>query len=404
MSTVPSDVAIVGASLAGVNAADSLRQAGFQGRIRVIDEQNAAPYDKPPLSKHALGPDWNATRGLLREPRHYDSHGIELVLGRPVVGFDIARRALHLSDGEEIRAEAFVLAPGAKARLLPDEFLLPGVYPLRTLDDANAIREAFDARPSVVILGAGFIGLEVATAARARGLAVTVVEIAEPLRAALGETPAKAMTQIHRDAGVHFATGVTARSILGRDRAEQVVLSDGRILEADLVVLGLGVSPAVDWLRDSGLDLENGIRCDEYGRTAASGVYAAGDAAAWRDARTGAYVRTEHWTTAQQMGAAVGRTIVRPTEASQLGGVPYVWSDQAGVRLQAYGSLRGADEIILQHGGWDTQNFIALYRKGDELVGALGCNSAKAVRPYIPLIERRESWDKALQHASALAP
>lgn len=397
MTTALSGVAVVGASVAGVSTADALRAAGYQGRIQLIDAEKAEPYDKPPLSKQALGVAWDPAQGALRKPDHFADNDIELVLGRAVAGFDASRKRLQLSDGEVIEAETVVLAPGAQPRSLPEEQMLPGVHTLRTLTDARAIRAAFAYRPRVVIVGGGFIGLEVASAARARDLDVTVIEITDqPLESALGSEPARALNAMHRDEGVRFETGVGVERVIGSGLAEGVQLRDGRTVDADLVVLGLGVVPATGWLTYSGLCLGNGIICDAYGRTNIAGVYAAGDAAAWEDPETGVPSRIEHWTTAQQHGVALGHTIVHGDDPRLPPSVPYFWSDQFGVRLQSLGRLRAADEIVLQHGGWSTRDFVALYGKGGRIVGAVGVNAARTLMPYRALIERREAWSTAL--------
>jgi NADPH-dependent 2,4-dienoyl-CoA reductase/sulfur reductase-like enzyme len=397
MTTVPADVVIVGASVAGVSTADALRASGYQGRIRLVDAEGVEPYDKPQLSKQALGVAWDPQQASLRGPGHFASHDIDLVLGNAVIGFDAERRVLRLANGESLGADAIVLAPGARPRRLPDEHMLPGVHTLRTLSDARAIREGFTSRPRVVVLGGGFIGLEVASAARSRGLDVTVVEMtAQPLGVALGARAALAMTTMHRDAGVRFETGVGVEAALGGKRVERVLLRDGRLLDADLVVVGFGVVPATDWLKSSGVRLANGIVCDEFGRTNVTGVYAAGDAAAWGHPADGTPTRIEHWTTAQQHGHALGYTITHPDSPRRPPTVPYFWSDQLGVRLQSLGRVRDADEVTLQHGSWTTRDFVALYRKGDRLVGAVGVNAARRLMPYRALIERAESWDAAL--------
>lgn len=395
------DVVIVGASVAGVSVADSLRSAGFQGRIRLVDGEDAEPYDKPPLSKQALGVDGSAHRMALRKPGHFDEQGIELLLGRGAVALatGLSGPSLQLDDGETLAADAVVLATGARPRVLPPAAMLPGVHVVRTLADSRAIRSAFEAGPRVVVVGGGFIGLEVASSARARGLDVTVVELErQPLETLLGNEAAVAVTRMHADDGTRFVTGVGVAGVLGSDRVEQVRLTDRRKIDADLVVLGIGVAPAIDWLDGTGLQTTpgGGILCDAFGRTGVDGVYAAGDAASWADPVTGEPVHIEHWTTAQQHGVALGRTILDPGRPQLAPAVPYFWSDQCGVRLQSLGRPRGADEIVLAWGDWDTRDFVALYRRGDRLVGAVGANNARRLMPYRALIERNEPWDAAV--------
>lgn len=403
MGDLVGDVVIVGASVAGVAAADSLRSGGFQGRIRLVDVEDAEPYDKPPLSKQALGVGGAAHPVALRKPGHFDRQGIELVLGRAATGLQVGSGrggTVRLEDGEPLAGDAVVLAPGARPRWLPGAAALRGIHVVRTLGDAQAIRTAMETAPRVVVVGGGFIGLEVASSARARGLEVTVVEVAQrPLESLLGTQPALAVARMHVDDGTRFVTGVGVAGFRGADRVEGVLLSDGRELAADLVVLGIGVEPAVGWLTEvSGLRTTpaGGVLCDPFGRTPVPGVYAAGDAASWADPITGEPTHIEHWTTAQQHGVALGRTILAPDEPQLPQAVPYFWSDQCGVRLQSLGRLRGADEIVLAWGGWDDRDFVALYRGGDRLIGAVGANAARRLMPYRMLIERREPWEEAI--------
>jgi 3-phenylpropionate/trans-cinnamate dioxygenase ferredoxin reductase component len=193
---------------------------------------------------------------------------------------------------------------------------------------------------------------------------------------------------------VRLLTGVGVAGVAGTDRAEAVLLADGRRLPADVVVLGLGVVPAVDWLAGSGIALGDGIICDSYGRTSVPHVHAAGDAAAWPDPFTGLLRRIEHWTTAQQQGAAVGHNIARPDRPQSAPVVPYFWSDQHGVRIQSLGWLDHPDEISCVHGDWDSAEFVALYRRGDHLAGALGLGAARQLMLWRPAIERRAPWSE----------
>jgi len=257
------------------------------------------------------------------------------------------------------------------------------------------LRAALDAGGRVVIAGCGFIGAEVAAAARKRGLDVTVVESApRPFKALLGDRPGAALARLHRDKGVRIITGVGVTSVAGGGRAREVLLADGQAVAADIVVLGLGVTPETGWLEGSGIALGDGIICDRYGRTSAPRVHAAGDAAAWPHPVTGLPRRVEHWTTAQQQGAAVGHNIARPDDRKSVPDVPYFWSDQYGVRIQSLGWLDHPDEIRCVHGSWDAAEFVALYRRGDHLTGALGIGAARQLMPWRLAIERRAAWSE----------
>jgi NADPH-dependent 2,4-dienoyl-CoA reductase/sulfur reductase-like enzyme len=208
----------------------------------------------------------------------------------------------------------------------------------------------------------------------------------------VSERSAAALTRLHREHGVEILSGTGVARVAGTSRAEAVRLTDGRELPADIVVLGLGVVPSVDWLVGSGVRLADGIVCDRYGRTSVPRVHAAGDAAAWPDPFTGVPRRVEHWTTAQQQGTAVGHNIACPGDRTSVPVVPYFWSDQHGVRIQSLGWLGHPEEVRCAYGDWDSPAFVALYRRGDSLTGALGVGAARQLMRWRPAIERRAPW------------
>jgi 3-phenylpropionate/trans-cinnamate dioxygenase ferredoxin reductase component len=394
---------IVGASVAGIAVADALRKNGYDAPVRVLDAQPVMPHNRPPLSKQALEPEHDDARLALRPESYFSTARIELLLacratglrtGEPgVSGPPGGELRVETEDGRVLAADEVVLAPGAVPRWLPGVPMLPGVHVLRSLPDAVALRTALDGGRHVVVAGCGFIGAEVAAAARKRGLDVTVVESSpKPFEALVGEQPATALARLHRGKGVRLLAGVGVAGVAGTDRAEAVLLADGRRLPADIVVLGLGVVPAVDWLASSGVTLRDGIVCDRYGRTNVPHVHAVGDAAAWPDPFTGLPRRIEHWTTAQQQGAAVGHNIARPDKPQSVPAVPYFWSDQHGVRIQSLGRLDHPDEIRCVYGDWDAPEFVALYRRGDYVAGALGLGAAKHLMPWRLAIEGRAPW------------
>jgi NADPH-dependent 2,4-dienoyl-CoA reductase/sulfur reductase-like enzyme len=397
---------IVGASVAGLAVADALRKNGYDAPVRVLDAQPVTPHNKPPLSKQALDPGHDDARLALRREEHFRDARVELLLGRRATalrvpaqhgatqhGIAVGELLVVTEDGEEIAADEVVLAPGAAPRWLPGTQGLPGVHVLRSLPDATALRAALDAGGRVVVAGFGFIGAEAAAAARKRGLDVTVVEASPaPFEALVGRQPAAAMVRLHRGHGVRLIAGTGVAGVAGTDRAEAVLLADGRRLPAETVVLGLGVVPATGWLAGSGVSLGDGIVCDRYGRTSVPHVHAAGDAAAWPDSVTGLPHRIEHWTTAQQQGTAVGHNIARPGQPQSVPAVPYFWSDQHGVRIQSLGRLDQADEIRCVYGDWASPELVALYRRGDYLAGALGLGAARHLMPWRVAIERRAPW------------
>lgn len=399
-------VLIVGASVAGVAVADGLRARGFDGRITLVDADPNLPYDKPPLSKQALKSDWHDERALLRPADHYRDHEIELVLGRRAVSLDGPNRSVALDDGRRIAADAIVLAPGVSARRLPERSMLPGVLSVRTLADSTRIRAALVDRPRLVVAGGGFIGAEAAAVAAGAGCDVTVVELLDqPFSHLFGAEVGASLARRHREHGVRLECGVGVDRVEGKGSVEQVVLTDGRVLAADLVLLGLGAQPATGWLEGSGLTLDaGGIVCDEFGRTSAPGIYAAGDAASWWDPRAGRHTRIEHWTTAKEHGAAVAHNILDADEPTKrAGSVPYFWSDQYGGRLQFLGSSQGFDRWHVVHGRLEDDEYVVLYGRAGVLIGALGLAAARRLMPFRALIDQGADFATVVAGASSAA-
>ena len=392
-------VLIVGASVAGITTADALRTEGFGGRITVLDAEPHLPYDKPPLSKLALTPDWNEGRGLLRAESFYKENQIDLILGRRVERLDTDRTTAILETGEQVSADAVVLAPGMRARELPAESMLPGVWSIRNRADSDGLRAALAGRPRVVVIGGGFVGAESASTALSLGSDVTVVEAQGlPFLGLFGGEVAAALAQLQTGRGITLRTGALVERLEGDGRVEKVVLTDGTVLPADVVVLGLGADPAVDWLRGSNLDLDDGIACDEFGRTGVSGVYAAGDAAAWWDPPAGRYRRIEHWTRAREQGGAVAHNIARPESPLKgVAPVPYFWSDQFGHRIQFLGTTEGHDSVTVVHGRLDGDEFVALYSRAGVVTGALGMSAARHLMPFRTQIAAGASLESVLE-------
>jgi NADPH-dependent 2,4-dienoyl-CoA reductase/sulfur reductase-like enzyme len=396
MSSTTRGTVIVGASVAGIAAADALRKDGYEAPVRVLDAGHVPPHDRPPLSKQALDPGYDDAQAALRAESYYGDSRIDLLLGRRATALRVSESGelwVETDDGQALPADEVILAPGAAPRRLPAESMLPGVHVVRSLPDAVALRAGLASAGRVVVAGCGFIGAEVAASARKRGLDVTVVEMSpRPFEQLVSERPAAALTRLHRAHGVEILAGAGVAGVTGKSRAETVLLTDGTELPADVVVLGLGVVPSVDWLDGSGVRLADGIVCDQYGRTSVPGVHAAGDAAAWPDPFTGVPRRIEHWTTAQQQGAAVGHNVACPGERRSVPVVPYFWSDQHGVRIQSLGWLGHPDEVRCVYGDWDSPSFVALYRRGDVLAGALGMRAAKQLMRWRLPIERGMPW------------
>lgn len=387
---------VVGASLAGLRAVQAARRAGHPGPITLVGAEPHLPYDRPPLSKAFLA------AGPLPEPPSYSSAeelralDVDLHLGRPATGLDVEAREVVLGD-ERLPYGALVIATGAVARHLPGE-QFAGVHTLRTLDDARALRAGLDAGARVVVVGAGFIGAEVASAARARGLPVTVVEAAPvPLVRAVGELAGGLCAALHDRHGTDLRVGVGVARLAGSDRVEAVVLDDGTRLPADLVVVGIGATPATGWLAGSGLTLDDGVRVDPTLHAGAPGVWAAGDVA--RVVSPGGSVRLEHWTSAAEQGALAARNALDPAAASPYTAVPYFWSDSYGHKLQMVGHAPGGDVEVL--GDADSGPWTVLYRSGDALAGALTLDLPGRIMKYRAMIARSTSWDDALAAAAS---
>lgn len=394
---------VVGASLAGLRAVEAARKAGFEGSITLIGAEEHLPYDRPPLSKAFLTAD-DAAPLFFREEHHLrEDLQVDLRLGSPARSLDTNRKVV-LVDDQEIAYDALVIATGAAARLIPGSEHLRGVLPVRTLDDAVAVRASLDSGARTVVIGAGFIGSEVASSASKRGVEVTVVEaLPTPLVRATGTEMGKAIASLHERNGTTLLCGNGVAAIEGDESVERVVLNDGTVLPADLVIVGIGVSPNVSWLEGSGLTIDNGIVCDETLFTGVDGVYAAGDIANWMNPTMARRQRMENWTAAAEQGAAAARNAIDPAHAKPYGTVPYFWSDWYDVRIQFVGDPQ-ADEVVLvegevtQDGRW-----VALYRSGDRLIGALTVNGQTEIMKYRVMIAKGATWDEARAFAAQRA-
>ncbi|GAB3075090.1 NAD(P)/FAD-dependent oxidoreductase [Nocardioides zeae] len=396
-----SRLVVVGASLAGLRAVEAARKAGFDGSVTLIGAEPHLPYDRPPLSKAFLDAEGDGTAPTFRERAQLEELGVELRLGAPATGLDTDGCVVTVDGTDEVPYDAVVIATGAHARTLPGAAALDGVHALRTVDDAREVRSALDAGARTVVIGAGFIGSEVASSAQKRGVDVTVLEaLPTPLVRAAGPAMGAAIAALHERNGTTLRCGTGVRSLEGSGSVERVVLEDGSSIPADLVVVGIGVVPTVDWLQGSGLRLEDGIVCDERLWTGVPGVYAAGDVARWHNPTLQEVQRMENWTAAAEQGAAAARNAIAPAEARPYGTVPYFWSDWYDVRIQFVGSPN-ADEVVVVDGDPGTSGrWIALYRRGDRLVGALTVNGQSDVMKYRVQIMRGGSWDEALDFAA----
>jgi NADPH-dependent 2,4-dienoyl-CoA reductase/sulfur reductase-like enzyme len=371
-------IAIVGASLAGLSTARALRKQGFEGELTIIGAEMHRPYDRPPLSKQFLtGAMDESQLGLERDG---EDLGVHWLLGVSATALEPAAGRLSLSDGSHVLADGFVLATGSSARRLPGvDAALAGVHVLRTLDDARSLRAELVPGARLVVIGAGFIGAEVASTARELGLEVTVVELAAtPLQVQIGAEMGTRLAALHGEHGTTLLCGVGVARLIGSDRVTGVELTDGRHLPADVVLAGVGAYPNIDWLSSSGLALGNGVLCDCGGATSDPSVVAVGDCAAWFDPLTGTHQRVEHWTGAQDRAAAAAATLL--AGGVHAGGPPkpaYFWSHQYGARIQFAGVIAAGDELTVEAGEPDEKNFTAVYRRAGRPVAVLGVNQVK---------------------------
>ena len=389
-------VTIVGASLAGLNAAEALRRDGFDGPVTLIGAESRLPYDRPPLSKQVLAGDWEPERAALTDSEELASDEIEARLGLRATALDLDARELTLHTGETVAFDGLVIATGARCRTMPGTEGLGGVHVLRSLDDCLALRGDLEAVPQrVVVVGAGFIGAEVAATARGRGLEVTVVEaLPTPLSRVLGDEMGRVCAEVHRDHGVDLRTGVGVDRIEGDRRVERVALTDGSIIDADVVVVGIGVVPNTEWLDGSGLQVGDGVLCDAS-CLAAERVTAAGDVARWPNQLFGETMRVEHWDNAAAQGAHAARRLLNP-ETGPFTPVPWFWSDQYDRKIQLAGRVRPDDEVRVVNGSVEERRFAAVYGRAGRIVGVLGFNRPRHVMRYRALIEQGASFDEAL--------
>lgn len=391
---------IIGAGLAGVRAAAALRSEGFDGRVVLIGAERHLPYDRPPLSKKVLRGTQSQSDIRLHPEDFYDGAAIDLHIGTEATRLLARERRVVLSTGETLRADKVLLCTGGTARRLAVPGAeLTGVHYLRSLDDALAIRERLGSGASVVVVGAGWIGAEVAASARELDGEVTLLEIESiPLSRVLGEELGRVYAQLHRDRGVDLRTGVGVTRIDGTDRVREVVTTDGRTVPADFVVVGVGMQPDTRLAEAAGIAVDNGILVDACGETSVPGVFAAGDVTNRLDMSTGRRVRSEHWQSAQRHAVSTARSMLGQREP--FGEVPWFWSDQYGIGLQMAGDPVAADEVV-SRGDVEDLCFAAFYLQRGRMVAAVGVNRPRDVRAAMGLIERGCPVDRtALSDAS----
>ena len=360
-------IVIVGGGLAAARTAEQLRRAEYTGAITLVSEEAHLPYDRPPLSKEVLRAETDDV--TLKPEEFYREKDITLRLGAGAAGLDTENRTVTLVDGEVISYGELVIATGLRPKRIPSFPDLEGVRVLRTLDESRALRKHAGSARRAVIIGAGFIGCEVTASLRKLGVDVVLVEPQPtPLASVLGERIGELVARLHRAEGVDVRCGVGVSELRGTGHVEKVVLSDGTKLDADLVVVGVGSRPATDWLDGSGVTVDDGVVCDEAGRTSAANVWAVGDVASWRDA-LGHQVRVEHWSNVADQARVIVPAMLG-VDASSTVTVPYFWSDQYDVKIQCLGEPAADDVVHLAED--DGRKFLAYYERDGAVVGVVG--------------------------------
>ena len=402
-------IVVVGGSLAGFRAAEAIRQQGFDGSLHFVGAETHPPYDRPPLSKEVLRGDWEPEKATLVRDDNFTKLQMELHLGCKATALDPATREVELENGERLAYDGVVIATGATPRVIPGTPDWAGIYTLRTLDDCIAIERDLSSATRVAVVGAGFIGAEVAATCRQRGLDVTLIEpMPVPFGPTLGEDVGRALCAEHADQGVDLRVGVGVKGFEGGDRVERVVLDDGGVVEADVVVVGIGVFPETRWLETSGIELDNGVVCDATCATSLPGVVAAGDVARWPNALFndpgGALadtMRIEHWSNAtEQARHAVLTLLAGDSGGEPFGPVPFVWSDQYDLKIQSAGVVAGADETKIVSGSLGDRKFVKLYGRKGRLMGALAINEARKLIGYRRKLRQEVSFEEAVADAA----
>jgi 3-phenylpropionate/trans-cinnamate dioxygenase ferredoxin reductase component len=364
---------IVGASLAGAKAAETLREEGFEGRVVLVGAEEEHPYERPPLSKDYVRGEVGREKVYVHDEGYYAEHDIELRLGRTAVSLDTANTRLELDDGEQLYYDRLLLATGAEPRRLSVPGAeLDGVFYLRSVRDSDALRERVDRGGAVVVVGAGWIGAEVAASARQRGLDVTVVEPASvPLERVLGKEIGAIYRDIHADHGVRMLMGTGVEAFEGDGAVERVRTSDGRVVDCDFVVVGVGVQPRSALAAEAGLAICNGVLVDEWLRATAPGVFAAGDVANAQHPFYGEPIRVEHWANALNQAPAAARNMLG--QSASYDRLPYFFSDQYDVGMEYSGLARGCDRVVLR-GDPAEREFVAFWMFEDRVMAGMNVN------------------------------
>ena len=394
MSTHEQTFVIVGASLAGAKAAETLREEGFDGRVVLIGSESERPYERPPLTKDYLRAESPREKGYVHPEAFYDEHDIELMTETTVTALDPAQSRIELEDGRGLDYDRLLLTTGAEPRRLPIPGAdLDGVYYLRTLADCDVLRERLDEGGRVVVIGAGWIGAEFAASARQRGAEVTVIDpLSVPLERVLGPEAGTVYRDVHRDHGVELLLGTGVEGFEGDGSVRGVKTSDGRTIECDFAVVGIGVTPRVELAEAAGLKTDNGVVVDQALATSAPGVYAAGDVAnAWHPFYE-RQIRVEHWANALNQGPAAARAMLGQAVAYDR--IPYFFSDQYDVGMEYSGFATEWDEVVFR-GDPASREFVAFWLQEQRVVAGMNVNVWDVNEHIQTLIRSRQVVDVA---------
>jgi NADPH-dependent 2,4-dienoyl-CoA reductase/sulfur reductase-like enzyme len=365
--TTTRGIVIVGGGLAASRTAEQLRRAEYTGPITLISDEDHLPYDRPPLSKDVLRGETDDV--VLKPAEFYQEKDITVRLGSGATSLDTTAQTVELANGDVVAYDELVIATGLVPKRIPSFPDLEGVRVLRTFDESLALRKHAGTARHAVVIGAGFIGCEVAASLRSLGVDVVLVEPQPtPLASVLGEQIGELVARLHRAEGVDVRCGIGVTEVKGTDHVEKVVLSDGTELDADIVIVGVGSRPSTDWLESSGVTVDNGVVCDVAGRTSAPNVWAIGDVASWRDA-LGHQVRVEHWSNVAEQARVIVPAMLG-VEATSAVVVPYFWSDQYDVKIQCLGEPE-ADDVVHVVAD-DGRKFLAYYERDGAVVGVVG--------------------------------
>lgn len=397
-----STIVVVGAGLAGLKAVEGLRNKGFDGSLTLVGSESRLPYDRPPLSKGFLaGKDEMARLALTSEDK-LASLGVEFANGETAVSLDLVARIVRLGSGRSLPFDGLVIATGATPRRLLSLGDLEGVMTLRRLEDSVSLRHRLSASGvRLVVVGGGFLGMEVAATARGLGADVMVVEpLATPLARVLGPVIGRTIEALHRDNGVELRMGLGVDSVEGSDRVERVRLSDGTTVEAEVVLVAIGVTPETTWLERSGLALDDGVICSSS-LTAAPGVVAAGDLARFPHPLASSAVRLEHRTNAAEQGAHAAASLLAGDQAEPFTLVPYFWSDQYDVKIQSIGIPSPTDEVEVVAGSLDERRFVACCGRNGQLSAVVGFGMPREVMRFHPLLTSGAAFSSAVRFLDA---